>query len=434
MSLSLSPGPEAVLPSDSMFAIQVGPELFRVSGFSLNSDAPSYFTAHFSRNPSATLVLDRSPRVFHLILQHLQGYAVSVDDEVQFTTLFCDAVYFRLPRLLTLLSTSDYHYTCVGGVHFKLPKHLVSEPGNSPNFFDVTSGSVFLDVERVFRSNNLSRPPPLSPPFLSRSPEYFAKLIALLQGAALDLEPCTRRSLILECRYYRFLRLEQQLVPCRLSWNPFSRAPEILLDLGDVKPNGISLPDPPAAEAVSPGEPTAKRPRRTALTTVQYRRPFIDAESPPRDLTLQVGFPHEAAIFRADNANDFYVALYARLLDKFCFVFHKFLSQHGIDLQSFIRRTSDSCALVLPAILSSCHVEVNKRTYEDLASLLDTPRAAEQDPEHSTYFPSLGRGRSIHLTRSIWQPALQGSTLVMVASKIEAVSSIKHFNVELEFL
>ncbi|CUS25022.1 LAQU0S25e00144g1_1 [Lachancea quebecensis] len=434
MSLSLSPGPEAVLPPDNTYAIQAGGELFRLSGFSLNSDAPSYFTAHFSRDPSATLILDRCPSVFRLIVQHLQGYAVNVDDETQFTALFSDALYFSLPRLQTLLRTSDYHYTCVGGVHFKLPKHLVSEPGNTPNYFDVTSGSVFQDLERVFRSKNLARPPPLSPPYVSRSPEYFAQLISLLQGGALDLAPCARRSLILECRYYRFLRLEQQLVPCRLSWNPFSRTPEVFLDLVDVKSAGVSLPDHPLSVAATPAEPVAKKPR-TAFTTVQYKRPFIDAESPSRDLKFQMDFPHEATVFYAGDSKEFYVSLSAQLLEKFCFVFRKFLSQLGIDIARFMRRTSsESSVLVFPAELTDCHLEVNKLPCKDLVSLLETPHAAERRPGHGSYSTSLVPAQSIQLVKSIWQLAIRGETVLMVASKIDAVSSIKCLNADLEFL
>lgn len=86
------------LPSEKVFSIQIGSELFRLSGASIASDgrwispltlcdrklippiAPSYFSHFFEeqlRQSDAssirTLYIDRDPDTFHEIARHLQG-------------------------------------------------------------------------------------------------------------------------------------------------------------------------------------------------------------------------------------------------------------------------------------------------------------------------------------------------------------------------
>ena len=65
-----------VLPHEKVYSIQVGYKLFRLSGLSLSSDAPSYFTKFFSQeeNEEKVLFFDRSPQIFEKIYNHLQGY------------------------------------------------------------------------------------------------------------------------------------------------------------------------------------------------------------------------------------------------------------------------------------------------------------------------------------------------------------------------
>jgi len=90
----------AVLPAGKVFPIQLGSELFRLSGASISSDgqyirlsweaetdadtsrAPSYFSHYFSdqliqtdgrANGIKTLYIDRDPSTFRDIALHLQG-------------------------------------------------------------------------------------------------------------------------------------------------------------------------------------------------------------------------------------------------------------------------------------------------------------------------------------------------------------------------
>lgn len=53
-----------VLPHDKVYSIQVGYKLFRLSGLSLSSDSPSYFTKFFGdkENEEKVLFLTEVPR------------------------------------------------------------------------------------------------------------------------------------------------------------------------------------------------------------------------------------------------------------------------------------------------------------------------------------------------------------------------------------
>merc|ERR1711881_8539 len=74
-----------VLPAGKVFPIQIGSDLFRLSGASISSDAPSYFSHYFGEqliqtggraSQVKTLYIDRDPETFKDIALHLQGYYV----------------------------------------------------------------------------------------------------------------------------------------------------------------------------------------------------------------------------------------------------------------------------------------------------------------------------------------------------------------------
>ena len=118
-----------VLPHERVFPIQIGSELFRLSGASISSDglyfdprwrgladkprAPSYFSQFFQcqlqaaeengddSNTVRTLYIDRDPVTFKDISLHLQGYHVAPRDGSHFVKLFADAQFYscRLPAL-----------------------------------------------------------------------------------------------------------------------------------------------------------------------------------------------------------------------------------------------------------------------------------------------------------------------------------------------
>lgn len=115
----------SILPHEKVFPIQIGTELFRLSGASLSSDgecyssspwsahpadkprAPSYFSEYFAcqlkqaeqngDDPNAgvrTLYIDRDPVTFRDISLHLQGYHVEPRDASHFVKMFADAQFY----------------------------------------------------------------------------------------------------------------------------------------------------------------------------------------------------------------------------------------------------------------------------------------------------------------------------------------------------
>lgn len=96
-----------ILPHERVFPVQIGTELFKLSGASLSSDAPSYFSQYFrcqldtaenrGVDPNAaihTLYIDRDPVTFRDISLHLQGYHVKPVDGKHFVRLFADAQFY----------------------------------------------------------------------------------------------------------------------------------------------------------------------------------------------------------------------------------------------------------------------------------------------------------------------------------------------------
>jgi hypothetical protein len=115
-----------VLPHERVFPIQIGSELFKLSGASISSDglylqslpfpvsrslaekprAPSYFSQFFQcqlkqaeengddSKTIRTLYIDRDPVTFKDISLHLQGYHIAPRDGSHFVKLFADAQFY----------------------------------------------------------------------------------------------------------------------------------------------------------------------------------------------------------------------------------------------------------------------------------------------------------------------------------------------------
>ncbi|SMN21100.1 similar to Saccharomyces cerevisiae YDR132C Putative protein of unknown function [Maudiozyma saulgeensis] len=317
-----------ILPHENMYKIQIGSTLFKISGASLSSDGPSYFTDFFIKlenDPSTsenlasltspsdtntqvgvginnstnaqttcqtTLFIDRSAEIFKYIYQHLQGYYIDIKDEVQYTMLIADSMYYNLPRLRKILRETEYYYTKIGDVSFKLPKSLFDKEGDTYNYFYLTSDTLYVDIERVIISRRLIRPPPHSYSFVPRSPHLFKQLFELLCGATLNLDDSSRESLIKECRYYRLLNLEQRLIKCKLIEDPINKQNEIWIKLNDITKNGLSIKEEPF-EGYFEENHTDKMIKLSpqamnipTLVTMMYKRPYVDLI--PRILTIQI--------------------------------------------------------------------------------------------------------------------------------------------------
>ncbi|KAG7702033.1 hypothetical protein KL951_000489 [Ogataea haglerorum] len=250
-----------------MYSIQVGDRLFRLSGASISFDSPSYFTSFFGRkeNENKVLTVDRSAAVFDKICSHLQGYCIRADNEYELMHLYADATYFNLQKLLKQLTEEFYHCN-VGGLSFRFPQELLAGEGNSPNYFTVAYQTTFQSAYFRGELKDMIRPPPQSPIVVKRSGKLFNDLLNALSTGRVCVESEEhRRQLLAECRYYRFLALEQKLIPHKIQMNPFFHREEIVVALADVKRDGLSI---------------------SSDSPVLYKRPYVDAKA--RVLVLQI--------------------------------------------------------------------------------------------------------------------------------------------------
>ncbi|KAL6236843.1 hypothetical protein BDW75DRAFT_103319 [Aspergillus navahoensis] len=288
MAADKTPLSACTLPPEKVFSVHVGTKLFRLSGASIASDAPSYFSRFFeyqlSQNPDGnnirTLYIDRDPVTFREIARHLQGYHCLPKDGAEFVKLFADAQFYSLPRLMSQLFESQIIIQ-IGDRHFQISRDIFSSPGDSPNFFTLGFGIFFASPAEVFPGldrRGLLRPPAIVPPSVpNRSGDVFAQLIHLLQGYPLHIDSEVQRAeLLRDCRYFHLRGLEQKLIPHHISFNPLRRHSEIVIRLEDVRRSGIQVK-------------TSSPESSSSITdmTVRYARPFADDS--PHDLILEIG-------------------------------------------------------------------------------------------------------------------------------------------------
>ncbi|TKA67191.1 hypothetical protein B0A49_08725 [Cryomyces minteri] len=294
---------DMVLPAGKVFPIQIGSELFRLSGASISSDAPSYFSQFFEeqlrRNNGAgdirTLYIDRDPVTFRDISLHLQGYHIEPQDGRSFVKLFADAQFYSLPRLSQQLLNSSIHIT-VGDRAFQIPRSLFSSPGDTPNYFTLGFAIFFSTPSEVFPGldrRGLLRPPSILPPTIpGRSADTFAELLHVLKGYPLHIRNEGHRAeLLRDARYFHLKGLEQKLIPYRISYNLARQQEEILLPLEYVCQTGISIREdflPEVRDSSSSSSPESPDEGPTANAGwICYQRPFIDEKSYP--VILEIG-------------------------------------------------------------------------------------------------------------------------------------------------
>ncbi|TAQ90347.1 hypothetical protein B7494_g1338 [Chlorociboria aeruginascens] len=322
-----------VLPHERVFPIQIGSELFRLSGASISSDgkytaltyfhfdsvskvaekprAPSYFSQFFkcqltqaeaNGNEShsiRTLYIDRDPVTFKDISLHLQGYHVRPRDASHFVKLFADAHFYSreflacvfktssnktVPRLVSQLYEESI-FISIGHRDFQIPRELFSDPGNSPNYFSLGFAIFFATPTDVFPGlsrEGLLRPPSIIPPSVpSRSADTFTEILHLLRGYPLHIRDDEHRAeLLRDCRYFHLKGLEQKLIRHHISFNLSRSRHEIIILLSDVRQSGISVVGDPL--------PIPSPPNETGLVGwVNYARPFVDDKA--YELVLEIG-------------------------------------------------------------------------------------------------------------------------------------------------
>ncbi|KAH0548383.1 hypothetical protein GP486_007962, partial [Trichoglossum hirsutum] len=256
-----------ILPHEKVFPVQIGSELFRLSGASISSDEQS---EDGNGAGVRTLYIDRDPVTFKDISLHLQ-----------------------VPRLISQLFESEI-FIQIGNRHFQIPRDIFSSPGDSPNFFSLGFAVFFSSPSEVFPGLNregLLRPPSILPPSVpNRSADVFAELLHMLRGYPLRIRDEEHRAALLrDCRYFHLRGLEQKLIPHHISFNFKRSRSEIVIRLEDIRQSGVSFlgDSSPADRSPSSG-------------WVNYARPFVDETS--YELILEVTGESTKIDFRSMRA------------------------------------------------------------------------------------------------------------------------------------
>ncbi|KAI1972049.1 hypothetical protein LOZ53_006212 [Ophidiomyces ophidiicola] len=280
-------GSPTPLPPEKVFPIQIGSELFRLSGASIASDAPSYFSQFFEEqlrqngDNSTDIIFDRETIRTSLSFLRMLNFIV-VGSSGKWTLMSSNNLTaVSVPRLISQLFECEI-FIQIGDRHFQIPRDIFSNPGDSPNFFSLgfavffaTPGEVFPGLER----QGLLRPPAITPPIVSnRSGEVFAELLHMLRGYPIQIRNEQHRvELLRDCRYFHLRGLEQKLIPHEISYNLKHDRSEILIRLEDIRPSGIQLAFDGSSPSLS-GDSGG---------WVQYARPFVDDDH--YELIVEIG-------------------------------------------------------------------------------------------------------------------------------------------------
>lgn len=471
---------KSILPNDRIYSIQMGNEVIKLSGASLNSDSPNLFTDFFSEkenHSTSTIFIDRNLNAFHLIQKHLQGYFFDIKNETEYATLLNDAVFYKFEKLITNIKESQYFYANIGGKSFKFLKKLFRRDGDTGNYFQIYSNTINSQLEYRFIENKLPIVQSISPNYISRSPEYFQLLLDLLTGATIKLTSELRESLIKECKYYCFLNLEQRLIKTKIGLNPFSDVGEITIHLDDIHARGLTvqkleknliinsnhqymnnrapckedskLPKECSSSTNSNSssdneynEPSEKK-RKLSETQrpwdmIRYKRPFIDNKS--NELIFQIDSYENKIIFNKNN-KIIHIDICGNTLKNFDKNFNSFLLHQNINLNDYKRKFASNKGnreiehLVLPACISISNLQVNGIHCRNICQLITDAKWSDYvfdltDQENKKYSPGL----KLYLTKSLWKLGVKDGKLLLIAIKIESFSGIKEYNKLLDFI
>ncbi|CEI69533.1 hypothetical protein FVEN_g7052 [Fusarium venenatum] len=427
-----------ILPHERVFPIQIGSELFKLSGASLSSDAPSYFSQYFvcqlesakerkdeSSSSLRTLYIDRDPSIFRDISLHLQGYHVQPRDGEHFVRLFSDAQFYSLPKLISQLYEESI-FISIGHREFQIPREIFKDPGNSPNYFSLGFAAFFSRPDDLFpglEREGLIRPPSILPPSVpKRSADTFAELLHFLRGYPIHIRDEThRQELLSDARYFHFKGLEQRLIPHSLSYNQATRRNEIVLRLENIQKSGISV-------FVSNTDPLAG--------FVQYARPYM--EEKPAELMLEIGGETTKLHFSGGDAKaEFFRDTKARVAKLFELVSSKlnsFQTNQSTALGNTLL-TEDYVRVVLEP--ESAIILDGKDYLEDFirneSSGSNYPRKRRRvdgDSEDEEWVVKTGQWR----LRIQYSPNGRGVECVLVATKLDAMSSQLARNMSRGFL
>ncbi|GMM34019.1 Mrx16 protein [Saccharomycopsis crataegensis] len=413
-----------ILPMERMYSIQVGSKCYKISGASLSSDSPSYFTNYFSKpeNADKTLFIDRSPVVFDRIILHLQGYFVEVKTPMDFVYLFSDAFYYDLPRLKEQLYRSDI-FVNIGNKSFKISKKTMNSKGNFPNFFSIAYNTIFKDPTTLISNLDLLRPPPQAPIVLiDRCDKLFEIILNYLQGYEVPIQ-CDdmRNKLMRECRYYRFLELEQRLVKHSITLNPFTIQEEITINLKDVKRKGLSV-NPTLTPGSNVQTPNSDQDITQDISFskeyhfAKYSRPYVDTNI-YRVLILQI-ISTETFMIIDRAANMVKVKFINNTAKQMQSLFSNFISNPFLSNCFMIFHNENpeiTNSLTIQAVVeNSCYLKLNDNAMKEgwLSSVVANSAHLDEIP--------------LTIIKSKWKIQVKQDSFRLQAVKLEGLTS--HFN------
>ncbi|CAG8594529.1 hypothetical protein C2G38_2174188 [Gigaspora rosea] len=231
--------------SNGYYSIIVGGKTFKLSTTSLYSDSPNYFTEIFSspsdESRTKTMIIDRDPKIFEDIVRHLQGYNTTPQDEIHYSDLYTDAIYYNLTKLKSQLRAN--YIINIGGKVFRVDREIL-ETRDAPNFFTLGFSHGWEP------STNLPPATPLmiTPPKLNRDPELFSDILRYLQGYEIGIkDEVHRQNLLKDARFYHLKGLAEKLLASTVTVNGFAKHDcaknEILFRLKDIRTSGVIVPE-----------------------------------------------------------------------------------------------------------------------------------------------------------------------------------------------
>ncbi|KAF4962031.1 hypothetical protein FSARC_9864 [Fusarium sarcochroum] len=462
-----------VLPHERVFPIQIGSELFKLSGASLSSDgkaltlvspcdakslvashlshhdtwltsiaAPSYFSQYFvcqletakdrgdeSSASLRTLYIDRDPVIFRDISLHLQGYHVQPRDGEHFVRLFSDAQFYSLPKLISQLYEESI-FISIGHREFQIPREIFRDPGNSPNYFSLGFAAFFSRPDDLFPGldrEGLIRPPSILPPTVpKRSADTFAELLHFLRGYPIHIrDESHRQELLSDARYFHFKGLEQRLIPHSLSYNQATRRDEIVLRLENIQKSGISV-------FITNSDPLAG--------FVQYARPYVDDK--PTELVLEIGGESTKIHFSGGTPRaEFFRDTKARVAKLFEVISMKFNTPHH-GQSTTLHNPLLSEDLVRVVVEPDSAIVLNgKEHIEDFASASTAESSASENPRKRRRANGGSEDEEWVVKTGQWRLRIQsapggkgGVECILIATKLDAMSSQLARNMSRGFL
>ncbi len=180
-------------------------------------------------------------------------------------------------------------FISIGHREFQIPRDVLTDPGNSPNYFSLGFGLVFTRRDEAYPGldrEGLIRPPSILPPCVpNRSADTFAELLHLLHGYPVNIRDETHRDeLLRDARYFHFKGLEQKLIPHSISFNSLRQRNEIVLRLENMQKSGIHIVHDRTEEVIEDGIAEFEE---TMTGWVNYARPYVD--DVPAELVLEIG-------------------------------------------------------------------------------------------------------------------------------------------------